>query len=51
MGKNASDICAMLSKAYSGELKKSQVFLRSINSFKESLHVENTNEDNVNHFL
>jgi hypothetical protein len=31
LGKNATDTCAMLSKAYGGEAMKSQVFLNGIN--------------------
>jgi hypothetical protein len=31
VGKNASDICAMLSEAYRGEAMKIQVFLSGIN--------------------
>jgi hypothetical protein len=34
LGKNASDMCAMLSKAYGGRLQNCQVFLRGINSWK-----------------
>jgi hypothetical protein len=34
LGTNASDICAMVSKAYAGEAIKSQVFLSGINGLK-----------------
>jgi hypothetical protein len=34
LGKNASSICTVLSKAYGGETMKSQVFLNGINGSK-----------------
>jgi hypothetical protein len=34
LGKNASDTCAVLSKAMGGEAMKSQVFLNGINDSK-----------------
>jgi hypothetical protein len=50
-GKNASDTCATLSKAYGGEaMNKSSVF-EWHQLFKESSHVKTTNEDNAQHFL
>jgi len=36
LGKNASDTCAMLSKAYGGEAVKCQVFLSGINGSKRA---------------
>jgi hypothetical protein len=50
-GKNASDTCAVLSEAYGGEAMKKSNVLEWHKRFKESSHVETTNEENVHHFL
>jgi hypothetical protein len=48
--KNASDTCALPSKAYGGEdMKKSSVF-EWHKLFIESLHVEIMNDDIAHHF-
>jgi len=47
LGKNASNTCTMLSEAYGGEaVKKSRVY-EWYKRFKESSHVEITNENNA----
>jgi hypothetical protein len=51
LGKNAGDICAVLSNVYGREaMKKSSIF-EWHKQFRESLHVEITNEDNGPNFL
>jgi hypothetical protein len=51
LGRNASDTCAILSKAYGEDaMKKSRVF-EWHEQFKYSLHIKITNEDNIHHFL
>jgi hypothetical protein len=51
LGKNASDICVIISKAYGGEaMKKSSVY-EWHKWFKESSHAKITNKDNAHHFL
>jgi hypothetical protein len=55
LGTNASDTCAMLSKAYGGEaMQKLRVFEwhKWFNeSYKNIENVKITNEDNAHHFL
>jgi hypothetical protein len=51
LGKNARGICAMFSEAYGGDdMKKSSVF-EWHKWFKDSLHVNITNEDNAHYCL
>jgi hypothetical protein len=51
LGKNATDTFKMLSEAYRGEgMEKSSVF-ECHKRFRESSHVEITNEDNAYHVL
>jgi hypothetical protein len=51
LGKKAYGTCAMFFMAYEGEaMKKSSVF-EWHKWFKESLHIEITNEDSAHHFL
>jgi len=51
LGKKAYGTCAMFLMAYEGEaMKKSSVF-EWHKWFKESLHIEITNEDSAHHFL
>jgi hypothetical protein len=47
LGKNASDTCAMLSDAYGGEAMKMSSVSESYKRFKQSSHVETTNEANA----
>jgi hypothetical protein len=52
MGKNASDTCVMLSKAYGREaMEKLSPFGWHNSSVKVGWHVEITNEGNTHHFL
>jgi hypothetical protein len=51
LGKNESDICAMLSKAYVGEAMKMSSGFGWHKLFIKSSHVKITNEDNAHQFL
>jgi hypothetical protein len=51
LGKNESYTCARLSKACGEESMKNSKCFKRQKRFKESSHVEITNEENAHHFL
>jgi hypothetical protein len=49
LGKNASDICAMLSEAYGGKAVENSSVFERYKRFKVSSHFQITNEDSPHH--